>query len=212
MTPGEIERQTMTARYLTPAETAKMIRQELKEAFQTTKFSVRMARGDSVTMTWTDGPTVARVKEIADKYDGKGFDGMIDLAYYIDGWMLNGKIIGTRCTGTEGSRGTVAPWGIIPPHDDAELVSLSSGYFSFNRIVSPDLARKCAAQIANYWGGVDYIPEIVGGGWNGGYTFANKDDHNRHVRPDLRTHDYLWGEMIHRAAENAARFVREALV
>jgi hypothetical protein len=211
MTPGENERQTMTARYLTPAETTKMIRLELKAAFPATKFSVRLTGGGSPRIEWTDGPTKARVEEIVTKFDGKGFDGMIDLQYHIDGWMLDGKIIGTRCAGTMGSMGTVAPWGMIAPHDDAELVHLGAGYVSTVRNISAELARKCVAQIVAFWGGVDYIPTIIEGP-HGHYALENDADYNRSVRPDLTHYRNDWSESIRRAAEDATEFAREASV
>lgn len=50
---------------------AQEIRRELKKAFPNTKFSVRSSNysgGGSVTVSWTDFPTVERVQEITKKY------------------------------------------------------------------------------------------------------------------------------------------------
>ena len=70
-----------TKKYLTVAETAKIVRTALKQAFPATKFSVRSksySGGASIDISWTDGPTSAQVKKIADKLEGATFDGMTD--------------------------------------------------------------------------------------------------------------------------------------
>lgn len=68
-------------KYLSCAETAKLLRQALKEAFPGTKFSVQSktySGGASITVKWTDGPTSAQVGKIAAPFEGAYFDGMID--------------------------------------------------------------------------------------------------------------------------------------
>jgi hypothetical protein len=60
---------------------ASNIRTELKLAFPGVKFSVRSDKfsgGDSVDVTWTDGPTCDQVKRIIGKYAAGTFDGMTD--------------------------------------------------------------------------------------------------------------------------------------
>ena len=67
---------------LTCAQTAKLLRQALKEAFRTTKFSVRSASyagGASIDVHWTDGPTATQIRAICDRFEGADFDGMQDL-------------------------------------------------------------------------------------------------------------------------------------
>lgn len=148
-------------RYFTTAETAKMIRAALKAAFPAVKFSVRSksySGGSSVRVNWTDGPTSERVSDVVSVFNGHGFDGSIDLGYSISAWILDGEIIGTRSTGTTGSGGHVSPWGTIAPHDDAELVSFA-GSVVVDRSISPTLARRCAAQIAHYYG--VQMPEVI---------------------------------------------------
>lgn len=64
------------------AQCAKAIRQELKENFPETKFSVTsegFAGGDAVNISWEDGPTTDQVEEITGKYQYGHFDGMIDM-------------------------------------------------------------------------------------------------------------------------------------
>lgn len=60
------------------ANAAKMIRQELKQAFPTVKFSVR-SDYSSVNISWTDGVPSDLVKKIADKYQYGHFNGMEDI-------------------------------------------------------------------------------------------------------------------------------------
>lgn len=68
----------MTTRYLSTAETAKLIRAELRLAFPGIKFSVKCTRGGSVNVAWTDGPTSKQVDAIVGKFAGSYFDGMTD--------------------------------------------------------------------------------------------------------------------------------------
>ena len=67
--------------YLDVARVAKLIRKSIKEACPGTKFSVRSSRyagGSSIDISWTDGPTENQVRELASKFEGSYFDGMID--------------------------------------------------------------------------------------------------------------------------------------
>lgn len=191
------------ARYVSQAETAKLMKKQLKAAFPAVKFSVTgksYSGGGSITVRWTDGPTRKRVQEITGQYGGKGFDGMIDMAYYIDSWVLDGEILGTCSRGTEGSRGSVPAWGKIPPHDDAELVHFAAGYVSEERRVSPALANRCIAQLAAYWGATE-IPVAVPG-WGGGYEIADGMGRQK-ITPGSGLE---WYEGIHQAAADASRF------
>lgn len=58
------------------------IRKELKSAFPAVKFSVRKERYGSVLVSWTDGPTIARVEAITDRYVEGHFDGSDDCYKY----------------------------------------------------------------------------------------------------------------------------------
>lgn len=85
---------TAQTRYLSCAETAKLVRVALKEAFPGQKFSVRSstyANGASITVSWVDGPTTKEVDEVVAMYEGATFDGMIDLKSYKDPVSLNGE-------------------------------------------------------------------------------------------------------------------------
>lgn len=68
-------------KYLSCADTAKLVRQALKEAFPTIKFGVTSktyAGGASISIRYTDGPTADDVKAIVAAFEGSYFDGMQD--------------------------------------------------------------------------------------------------------------------------------------
>jgi len=67
---------------LTCAQTAKLLRQALKEAFPTTKFSVRSASyvgGASIDVHLTDGPSSKGVQVLCNRFESTDFDGVQDL-------------------------------------------------------------------------------------------------------------------------------------
>lgn len=71
----------MSKQYFSCAETAKLIRQALKEAFPGVKFSIRSSvysGGASIRINYVDGPTSDQVKAIAGKFEGSYFCGMTD--------------------------------------------------------------------------------------------------------------------------------------
>ena len=55
------------------------IRAEVKRVFPKVKFSVRVPHHGSISVKWTDGPTIAEVDALVGKYNGGHFDGMQDL-------------------------------------------------------------------------------------------------------------------------------------
>ena len=68
-------------KYLTCAETAKLVRAALKEVFPGVKFSVKSsvyAGGASINVSYTDGPSASQVEGIAKAFQGAYFDGMTD--------------------------------------------------------------------------------------------------------------------------------------
>lgn len=82
----------MAKKYLTCAETAKLVRAALKEAFPGIKFSVRSSTysgGASMSVGWTDGPNTAQVDAVVGVFEGSYFDGSIDykgnIYHMIDG-------------------------------------------------------------------------------------------------------------------------------
>lgn len=77
---------------------AKNIRQELKAAFPGQKFSVRgesFSGGDSIHISWTDGPTVDEVDPITKKYQQGKFNGMDD-SYSYGGGPFTGLFGGAK--------------------------------------------------------------------------------------------------------------------
>ncbi len=73
------------ARHLTCAETAKLLRAALRTGLPGVRFSVRSktySGGASIFVSWTDGPTSKQVDEIAQRFAGASFDGMVDLKSY----------------------------------------------------------------------------------------------------------------------------------
>lgn len=69
----------------THANTAKAIREELKKVFPSYKFSVTsksFSGGDSVHISWTNGPTTKQVDSIVNKYQYGHFNGMEDIYEY----------------------------------------------------------------------------------------------------------------------------------
>lgn len=81
--------------YISSTETAKLIRQALKESFPGVKFSVKTSKysgGSSINVSWTDGPTSHQVDSIVKKFNGSYFDAITDykgLNYY----MMNGESV-----------------------------------------------------------------------------------------------------------------------
>jgi hypothetical protein len=75
----------VSLRYLTCAQTAKMLRADLKTEFPGVKFSVRShvySGGASIEVNWTDGPAKNDVQRVADRWSGASFDGMTDSMTY----------------------------------------------------------------------------------------------------------------------------------
>jgi hypothetical protein len=67
------------------AAAAKEIRKELKAAFPVVKFSIisdSFAGGNSVSISWVDGPRTKDVEAITGKYQYGHFDGMTDCYEY----------------------------------------------------------------------------------------------------------------------------------
>ena len=137
-------------KYLSVVETARIIRKALKNKFEGTKFSVRSdkyAGGASINISWTDGPTSKEVEEITNLYNGKGFDGMIDLAYSYSHWLMpDGSIEIASSGGTANSGGTVPSIDNPKPHPKATLVHFGSDYVFTRRNYTEE-----ALKVAKDW-------------------------------------------------------------
>ena len=86
----------METKYLSTSETAKYIRNALKQNFPTTKFSVRShvyAGGSSIRVSYFDGPAKDKVNLVAGSFAGATFDGMQDLKEYNKPTEVNGEMI-----------------------------------------------------------------------------------------------------------------------
>ncbi len=68
-------------KYISCADTAKLLRQAFKEAFGGVKFTVKSkvySGGASIRVGWTDGPNSTQVEAVTGPFEGAYFDGMID--------------------------------------------------------------------------------------------------------------------------------------
>lgn len=132
----------MTTKYLSCAETAKLLRLALKESFPGVKFSVRSsvyAGGASIHVKWMDGPTSAAADPILSAFKGAYFDGMIDYQ-------------GSRYHALDGR----------PVHFGSNFV------FGERRLTKP-MAEAVAAKVAEKFGRSDWA-EVCGGEYFGYYV------------------------------------------
>ena len=118
--------------YLSCAETAKLLRAALKKAFPGVKFSVRSSTytgGASIRVGWTDGPSSKAVKDVADAYAGGRFDGMIDMAFSVDHWLMpDGSVGFASSPGSTGSMGVYEPYNHEAPAPGARKVRFGANY------------------------------------------------------------------------------------
>jgi len=172
-------------RYLSCAETAKLVRVALKARFPGQKFSVRSsnyAGGASISVGWTDGPTTKEVDEILNRYEGKSFDGSIDMGCYWQHWLLpDGTVTVAQGTGTEGSMGFIPSIKTDRP-EGAELVSMGADYVQPSRSFSAEFLRPIAERVAKREG--KPIPEIKT--YSNGTAYANS--------PDANLTTFIWRE------------------
>jgi hypothetical protein len=129
-----------SARYLSCAETAKLVRAALKREVPGIKFGVRSktyAGGASISVNYPRGApegTGTKAKAAADPYQGGGFDGMIDMAYHVKTWLLpDGTVEPAYSGGTGGSMGTVPGYDHPKPSAGAELVRFGADFIFVNR-------------------------------------------------------------------------------
>ena len=81
--------------WLSPAQTAKLMRKSLKKSFPSVKFSVRSnkyAGGGSVTVEYNDNDfPVDAVREVAEKFQACDFDGQDDSTHWREPTLVEGK-------------------------------------------------------------------------------------------------------------------------
>ena len=128
----------METKFLSCAETAKLVRTALKKNFTGVKFSVRSSvysGGASIDVSWVLGPTTKEVDAIAGQNESANFDGSIDMETHYDHWLLpDGSAIIRHGPGTEGSMGYIPavenpmPVGAMPVSFGAHYIQCQRRY------------------------------------------------------------------------------------
>lgn len=153
----------MQSQYISTVEQAKLIRVQLKKHFPGIKFQVKShkyAGGSSINIHWNNGPTQPEVDAIVEPFSGGGFDGMIDMAYSKESWLLpDGSVTYAKSPGTVGSRGMVGGYDHAAPVDGAKLVSFSANYIFTNRHLTAGAMLSIAEEVKERYG--SEIPELV---------------------------------------------------
>jgi hypothetical protein len=125
---------TATREYISPAETAALLRAHLKRAFPGAGFRVNThcySGGASIRVYWTNGPTSAAVDKIAQGYKGGGFDGMIDMAYSYRSYLLpDNTMVVAGTSGTENSAGSVPGWETPMPEGARPVTTTNDFVFT----------------------------------------------------------------------------------
>jgi hypothetical protein len=143
-------------RYLSCAETAKLIRAQLKAKFPGIKFSVKSsvyAGGASIDVAWVDGPTGKMVDAIVKPFEGRGFDGMIDLAYSKTAYLMpDGSACFAQSEGTADSGGVYPADKAFKPVAEAERVQFGSNYVFTTRKYTPAFMERAVASFERKYG------------------------------------------------------------
>ena len=143
-------------RYINTADTAKLIRTQLKAKFPGVKFSVKShvySGGSSIRVEWIDGPTAKLVDAVAHPFQGGGFDGMIDMAYSVTSYLLpDGSAAFAQTTGTESSGGLVPSGKQFMPVAGAERVHFGVSHIFTHRNASARLVDSARAAFARKYG------------------------------------------------------------
>jgi hypothetical protein len=182
--------------YLSCAETAKLVRAALKKAFPGIKFSVRSdvySGGASIRVRWTDGPSEKAVKSVAGAYAGGGFDGMIDMAYSVDSWLMpDGSAASASSPGTTGSMGVYEPYDHEAPAPGAKKVRFGANFVFCDKDHSVESYTAALAKVCADYGVA--MPEV---------KISGSDPY---VPYDLRVGGEYLTTMVHRelAKENCA--------
>lgn len=142
---------TTPRRWIGSADTAKLIRLALRDAFPGVKFSVRCAPGgSSIRVGWTDGPFTRDVDAVVKPYAGGRFDPMIDLAYNADHYLCSTHGVTFRHAYGHGAGYDTEP--VQPCCGDAEQVQFLNNYVFTERTVSPERRAELEAQVAANFG------------------------------------------------------------
>lgn len=142
--------------YMSVADTAKLVRAALKDAFPAVKFSVRSSSysgGASIRIAWVDGPTTEEVDRVAKPYEGADFDGSIDLKSYSTAWLSpTGVASVAHAQGTEGSRGCHPEIIGSPNHPNAVEVHFGADFIHTDREFSLESKQAALAQVLARYG------------------------------------------------------------
>lgn len=157
----------MEKRYLSCADTAKLVRKALAAEFPGQKFSVRShtyAGGASIDVSWTDGPTAAQVDRILNKFESARFDGSIDMQVSVSHWLCPEHGVEVASTpGTEGSKDVIpAVESVVGPCLEAELVHFGSHYVMGQRTLSPEFRQLLIDDLEAALG-VPYTDQLMAG-------------------------------------------------
>lgn len=137
--------------YLSCAETAKIIRGELKKRFPGQKFSVRSdvySMGASIDVRWENGVSLTAVGEVVKTYESSGFDGSIDLKYGKTHYLTKeGEIILGYSMGTRESAGYI-PAFREPMPEGAQEVHLGADFIFCERKITEELQDRIAREMA----------------------------------------------------------------
>ena len=198
----------MEKKYLTCAETAKLIRKDLKANFPGVKFSVRSdtySMGASIRVKYTDGPARADVEAVTGKYESAGFDGMVDYKFYYSHYYntKTGESCVAKC---EGSGFCYESYeNEMPEGDDWIPVSFGSDYVFVSREITVEPmeialgivaerfgfeADKSVIKNSEYSGSWIDVDAFVGPGidWHDSGVYANEISK---IAGEVATGDYM---------------------
>lgn len=141
----------MEWKWISAADTAKLIRVQLKKHFPTTKFwvtSETYSGGASIDIHWIDGPTDSQVKAITNPFSGAGFDGMVDLKTSHSAWLLpDGSAQFAKY-----ERDAQTTIHSTQPHPKAELVHFGADYIFEHRHHTPAIAKPIIQAVSAKYG------------------------------------------------------------
>ncbi len=209
-------------KYLSVTETAKLIRKQLKAKFPETKFSVRSSSysmGASINVSWTDGPRADEVDPMLAGFKGERFDGMIDMGYSVESWLLpDGSAAPGKSEGTQMSMGSHPGYDNEKPHPDAEMVSFGADFVFTERSLSPEAKAKVVEALekdleiepGSFDGDTRYtLPNSYQGNEESGYVLLHQKGLHTgafsHEHPDRIADEKRW------AAEYEAKLAEEGV-
>lgn len=178
-----------TKSYLTCAETAKLVRKDLKAAFPGVKFSVRSdsySGGASINVSWTDGPTAREVDRVIKVYAGSGFDGMQDLKYSYSHWLMpDGTVTLAK------DHHNLDPRSFEKPSPEAVMVSFGADFVFSNRKCSNALRVRAADSLLR----TGPLPENFPEGVTGADCVSGEDGWNNKLG-NLRNGNYWFSDTL----------------